>query len=85
MGKIISLEKPKLTGSMSLEQVMASRRSRREFLPEPLSLEQIGQLAWAAQGKGTGGGYRTTPSAGATYPLELYIVTADGLFGYLPD
>jgi SagB-type dehydrogenase family enzyme len=81
--KIIKFKEPKLTGSMSLEQAIASRRSRREFLPEPLSLEQIGQLAWAAQGRMAGGRYRTTPSAGATYPLELFIVAADGLFHYL--
>jgi len=69
---------------MSLEQAIASRRSRRDFLPDFLTLEQIGQLAWAAQGQEPGGRYRTAPSAGATYPLELFIVTADGLFHYLP-
>ncbi len=82
--KIVNLSEPKKTGRMSLEQAIASRRSRREFLPKPLSLEQIGQLAWAAQGRGSGGRYRTTPSAGATYPLELFIVTVDGLFHYRP-
>ncbi len=84
MKVIIKLAPPNTKGSMSLEQVIASRRSRRDFLPEPLSLEQIGQLAWAAQGQQPGVKYRTTPSAGATYPLELFIVTADGLFHYLP-
>jgi SagB-type dehydrogenase family enzyme len=82
--KIIQLKNPKKTGSMSLEQAIESRRSRRDFLPEPLSLEQIGQLAWAAQGQVPGVRYRTAPSAGATYPLELFIVSADGLFHYLP-
>jgi len=82
--KIIQLSEPIKTGRMSLEQAIASRRSRRDFLPQPLALEQIGQLAWAAQGKEAGGRYRTTPSAGATYPLELFIVTTDGLFHYLP-
>ncbi len=81
--KIIKFDKPKKIGQMSLEQAIASRRSRREFLPEPLTLEQIGQLAWAAQGREPDGRYRTTPSAGATYPLELFIVTAEGLFHYL--
>ncbi len=81
---IIKLAPPNTKGSMSLEQAMKSRRSRRDFLPEPLTLEQIGQLAWAAQGQQPGVRYRTTPSAGATYPLELFIVTADGLFNYLP-
>lgn len=69
---------------MSLEQSIAARRSRRVFLPKPLSLEQIGQLAWAAQGQDAYSGYRTAPSAGATYPLELFVVTGDGLFQYLP-
>jgi SagB-type dehydrogenase family enzyme len=84
MNVIIKLTPPNTKGSMSLEQAIESRRSRRDFQPEPLSLEQIGQLAWAAQGQQPGGRYRTTPSAGATYPLELFIVTANGLFHYLP-
>ena len=91
MGTIITLAKPNYDGSMSLEQAVAARRSRRNFLPQPLTLEQIGQLAWAAQGQDTASSpqdtlrcYRTTPSAGATYPLELFIVNSDGLFRYLP-
>ena len=84
MDAIINLARPNTKGSMSLEQAIASRRSRRDFLPDFLTLEQIGQLAWAAQGQEPGGRYRTAPSAGATYPLELFIVTADGLFHYLP-
>lgn len=70
---------------MSLEQAISSRRSRRDFLPKPLTLEQIGQLVWSAQGQESGGRYRTSPSAGATYPLELFIVTADGMYHYLTD
>ena len=84
MNVITKLAPPNMESSMSLEKVIVSRRSRRDFLPEPLSLEQIGQLTWAAQGKESGGRFRTAPSAGATYPLELFIVTADGLFHYLP-
>ncbi len=70
---------------MSLEQAITVRRSRRHFLPKPLTLEQIGQLAWAAQGQDAGSRYRTTPSAGATYPLELFVITDKGMFRYLPD
>ena len=81
--KIIQLSDPEKTGRMSLEQAIASRRSQRDFLPQPLTLEQVGQLAWSAQGQEPGQRYRTTPSAGATYPLELFIVIPDGLFHYL--
>ena len=85
MGSIISLPKPNQNGSMSLEQAIAGRRSWRDFSSKSLTLEQIGQLTWAAQGKDSKSGYRTTPSAGATYPLELFVVSGDGIFHYLLD
>jgi SagB-type dehydrogenase family enzyme len=84
MDKIVTLPKPNLDGSMSLEQSIASRRSCRDFRSQPLTLEQIGQLAWAAQGQDAKSRYRTVPSAGATYPLELFVVNEQGLFHYLP-
>jgi len=83
MDTIITFDKPNQDGSMSLEKAIAARRSRRDFLPKALTLEQIGQLAWAAQGRDAGSRYRTVPSAGATYPLELFVVTTEGLFHYL--
>ena len=85
MAEIITLPEPNKSGSMPLEQAIAVRRSRRHFLPKSFTLEQIGQLAWAAQGQDEGSKYRTTPSAGATYPLELLIITDEGMFLYLPD
>jgi len=84
MREVETLPKPNLTGSVSLEQTIAARRSRREFSSKPLTWEQIGQLAWAAQGQDAHSRYRTVPSAGATYPLELFVVTERGLFRYLP-
>ena len=53
-------------------------------MPQSLTLEQISQLAWAAQGQGVGSKYRNAPSAGATYPLELFVVASDGFSRYLP-
>jgi len=84
MAELITLPEPNKSGSMPLEQAIAVRRSRRYFLPKSLTLEQIGQLAWAAQGQDEGSKYRTTPSAGATYPLELFVVSEQGLSRYLP-
>ena len=85
MGTVITLPKPNQKGSVSLEQAIAARRSQRDFLSQSLTLEQISQLVWVAQGQDTHSKYRTTPSAGATYPLELFVVTDQGLFRYLPD
>jgi len=84
MGTIITLARPDYDSSVSLEQAITARRSRRDFLPKSLTLEQIGQLAWSAQGQDAHSKYRTVPSAGATYPLELFVITGDGLFHYLP-
>lgn len=85
MGKIIELPQPNMDGLISLEKAIAARRSRRNFLREALTIEQIGQLVWAAQGQDTGSRYRTAPSAGATYPLEVFVVTSEGLFHYSPQ
>jgi SagB-type dehydrogenase family enzyme len=64
---------------MSVEAAMASRRSRRDFSSRPLSLDQMGQLAWCAQGiTGPSGRKRTAPSAGATYPLEVLFAVGQG-------
>jgi len=83
MSEIINLPQPIREGKIPLEKAIAIRRSRRKFLPQPLSLEQISQLVWAAQGQDPDSRYRIVPSAGATYPLELFIVNAEGLFHYL--
>ncbi len=73
------------TGGMSLGQALRARRSIREFGPERLSPVEISRLAWSAQGITHGEGYRTAPSAGALYPLELYVVTPEALYHYQPQ
>jgi SagB-type dehydrogenase family enzyme len=79
------LPEPKETSDMSLEQALANRRSVREYTSAPLTEEQIAQLCWAAQGiTDAEQGLRTAPSAGALYPLELYVVTPGGVRHYVP-
>jgi len=71
----IYLPSPSQKGSMSLEEAIARRRSVRRFTSEPISQSQLSQILWAAQGvSDTSWGYRTVPSAGATYPLEIFVV-----------
>lgn len=83
--EIIELPPPQRSGGTSLEEALTERRSGREFAPGPLPIETIGQLLWAGQGVTDDRGYRTAPSAGARYPLELYAVTATDVAHYLPD
>jgi SagB-type dehydrogenase family enzyme len=79
-----ALPRPRLKGNFSLEEVLVRRRSTREFKPTPLTRNELAQLLWAAQGVTDSRGYRTAPSAGALYPLDLYVVTAEGCFYYEP-
>ena len=80
----MALPQPRLQGEVSLEETLARRRSVRSFTEEELTLEEISQLLWAAQGLTAGWGGRTAPSAGALYPLEVYVATANGLYHYVP-
>jgi SagB-type dehydrogenase family enzyme len=80
----MALPPPSLVGEKSLEEVIASRRSMREFTDEALSWSNISQLLWSAQGLTDPGGLRTAPSAGALYSLEMYVALPDGAYHYLP-
>jgi SagB-type dehydrogenase family enzyme len=81
----MALPEPRLRGLLSFEEALARRRSVRSFTEEELALEEISQLLWAAQGLTAAWGGRTAPSAGALYPLEVYVATADGLYHYVPQ
>ena len=81
----IALTKASSSGQFSLEAAIGNRRSVRSFTNEKLSYETIGQLLWAGQGiTDSVSGKRAAPSAGAIFPMELYVVMADGVYRYDP-
>jgi SagB-type dehydrogenase family enzyme len=88
--KSTSLPAPRTDGTFSVERALQQRRSVRAFGDEALTLEELGQLLWAAQGVSGVGGLRTAPSAGALYPLELTVIAGKvsglpaGLYRYEP-
>jgi len=74
----IYLSPPSSKGGISLEEAIARRRSVRDFAPEPVSQSQLSQILWAAQGLSSARErYRTIPSAGATYPLEIFVACGE--------
>ncbi len=89
--KEIMLPDPQKSSQVSLEETLAGRRSVRDFKGESLTLAEVSQLLWAAQGVTSPPDKRTAPSAGATYPLEVYLVADKvegleaGLYRYLPE
>lgn len=59
----------------SIEQVLLLRRSVRDFVNQSVSINDLSQILWACYGLSSGfRGFKTTPSAGATYPLDVYAV-----------
>jgi SagB-type dehydrogenase family enzyme len=89
--KIINLLEPEMREKMSVEEAIKERRSERTFTDTPLTLKQLSQILWAAQGI-TEEEKRAAPSAGATYPIDLYIIVGEGgvegigtgLYHYIP-
>jgi SagB-type dehydrogenase family enzyme len=90
MPKMLQLPQPRYDSPSSLESALVKRRSVRRYLDEPLTLAEISQLLWAAQGITHSRGFRTAPSAGALYPLELYLAVGEvtdlgeGIYKYDP-
>ncbi len=93
---VIKLPAPSLKGVVTVEESLQKRRSVRSYKDTPLSLEQVSQVLWSAYGISDSTTYskrwlRTAPSAGATYPLEIYLMAGNvrgldpGLYRYIPD
>ena len=81
----IRLPQPRLKGQMSVEEAIQGRRSRRDYTDEPLTMEQLAQLLWAAQGITSPREHkRAAPSAGATFPMEIFVAVGPKTVGELP-
>jgi SagB-type dehydrogenase family enzyme len=89
-GDTLELPAPAHDSGFSVEQALSQRKSVREYKNESLRLSEVSQLLWAAQGMTGTDGRRTTPSAGALYPLEIYVAAGNvnglqpGVYKYLP-
>ncbi|MEM4250865.1 MAG: SagB/ThcOx family dehydrogenase [Candidatus Bathyarchaeia archaeon] len=86
-----ALMQPRKSSDTSLEEALLNRRSVRNYADGALTLDQLSQLLWAAQGLTSPQGLRTAPSAGGLYPLEVYVVVggveglSPGVYRYLPN
>jgi len=91
VGEVIELPQPRKDSQVSLEETLLKRRSIRDYTGQPLTLFEVSQLLWAGQGITAKWGGRTAPSAGALFPLELYLVVGDveklapGVYRYNPE
>lgn len=87
---MVQLPAPAGDSDISIEKALRERRSIRDYRSESLTLSEISQLLWAAQGITASGFYRAAPSAGALYPIEIYVIAgvveglAEGIYRYSP-
>jgi len=82
----VRLPAPPCSGGLSLAEALAKRRSIRDFAGKRLSIDQLAQLCWAALGiTDKTRELRTAPSAGAVYPMRLFVADADGVYEYLAE
>jgi len=90
--KILKLSQPRFSGEVSIESTLKSRRTVRSFSSEEIDMSVVSQLLWALQGvtymedlpEGKKIFHRAAPSAGRTYPLEVYVALSTGLYRYEP-
>ncbi len=88
----VALPDPRGARGRSWEEILEARRSVRDYTDIPLTLEELSRLLHAAQGvTEPRAGFRAAPSAGALYPIELYVVVhrvaglEAGVYHYVPQ
>ncbi|MGQ9618699.1 MAG: SagB/ThcOx family dehydrogenase [Candidatus Aminicenantia bacterium] len=84
LNEIIKLPSPETSGGDSIWDCLRKRRSHRDYKGESVTLKELSQVLWGAYGvtaKGWGYYLKTAPSAGALYPIEIYVASfnVDGL------
>lgn len=88
---MIKLPKPGHNSKTSVERSIKNRRSIRSYKNGMLSLKKVSQILWAAQGITDNNKYRSAPSAGALYPIEIYVIIRNvknvpkGVYKYRPN
>ncbi len=80
--KPIQLVKPQMGSGNPLMQLLWKRMSSREFSPEPLPVEVLSNLLWAAFGINRPDGRRTAPTASNRQEIDIYVAAPNGLYLY---
>lgn len=81
--KSVKLPEPETQGGMPLMQALKERKSQRSYRSEPLSMQMLSNLLWAANGVNRPeSGKTTAPSAKNRQIIDIYVAKADGLYLY---
>jgi len=80
----IKLSQPNIKSGKTIMECLQERRSVREFSAKDLSLEDISNLLWAANGINRADGRRTAPTARNCQEIDVYLINKDGAYLYVP-
>jgi len=81
----ITLVPPQTTGGMPLMEALAARKTNRDFTQQELTPQQLSNLLWAAAGVNRPDGRRTAPTARNAQQIEIYVLSKEGAYLYLPQ
>jgi SagB-type dehydrogenase family enzyme len=81
---VIALSAPDVNKGIPLMQALSRRKSDRDFSDQKLSLQQLSEVLWAADGVNRDDGKRTAPSAMGRYPVDIYVALPEGVYLYEP-
>ena len=81
----IQLPAPQKSGGMSLREALNNRRTVRKFQDKELTLQQISDMVWSANGINRPDGKRTAPSALNRQNILVYVALKDGAYLYNPQ
>jgi len=90
---VLKLPKPRTRGKLTLEEALKLRKTARTLSTKPIDIATVSQLLWALQGitwvektpERKRVFHKAAPSAGKTFPLEVYVALPQGLFRYKPQ
>lgn len=80
----IPLQPPETQRGKPLMQALRDRKSERSFADRPLTVQELSNLLWAANGINRSNGHRTAPSARNVQEFDLYVIRQDGIYVYEP-
>ncbi len=80
--EVIKLNPPDLNKGLSLMQALKNRKTQRNISDKKLTLQQLSDLLWAADGANRPDGKRTCPAAMALYAVDIYVVLPEGVYLY---
>ncbi len=83
-GEVIKLNPPDLNGGISLMQSLNKRKSTRDISDKKLTIQQLSDVLWAADGVNRSDGKRTSPAAMGVYCVDIYAVLPEGIYLYDP-